>query len=69
MDKRRRALEFNLYDKEMAKATDQLQAIENTRDEQREAKQEVHTKLQGVHCDCNKFGGQKMCQVWMHQCN
>ena len=48
LDKRRRALEFTLYDKEMAKATDQIQTIENTRDEQREAKQEVHGKLQAV---------------------
>ncbi len=48
LDKRRRALEFTLYDKEMAKATDQLQTIENTRDDQRNAKQEVHTQLQTV---------------------
>jgi hypothetical protein len=48
LDKHRRALEFNLYDKELSKATEALGAIEVTREEEREKQQGLHARLRGI---------------------
>ena len=48
LDKQRRALEYTLYDKELARATDQLSAIDVTRDTEREKQSDVFSQLQTV---------------------
>lgn len=48
LDKHRRALEYNLYDKELSKASEQLGQIEVVREEEREKQQELHGRLRGI---------------------
>jgi structural maintenance of chromosome 3 (chondroitin sulfate proteoglycan 6) len=48
LDKHRRALEYNLYDKELSKASEQLGRIEVVREEQREMQQVLHARLREI---------------------
>ena len=48
LDKNRRALEYNIYDKELSKSKDQLTEMENARDGQREKYQEIYSQLQEI---------------------
>lgn len=48
LDKHRRALEYNLYDKELTKATEQLSQIEGTRDDERERQQSLYAQLRTI---------------------
>ena len=48
LDKHRRALEYNLYDKELSKASEQLGQIEVVREEERDKQQELHGRLRGI---------------------
>jgi structural maintenance of chromosome 3 (chondroitin sulfate proteoglycan 6) len=48
LDKHRRALEYNLYDKELSKASEQLGRIEVVREEQREMQQGLHARLREI---------------------
>ena len=48
LDKHRRALEYNLYDKELTKATEQLSQIEGTRDDERERQQNLYAQLRTI---------------------
>ena len=48
LDKHRRALEYNLYDKELSKATEQLGQIEVVREEERDRQQRLHARLRAI---------------------
>jgi structural maintenance of chromosome 3 (chondroitin sulfate proteoglycan 6) len=48
LDKNRRALEYTLYDKELSKASEQLNEMEATREEEREKQQELHARIVAV---------------------
>ena len=48
LDKHRRALEYNLYDKELTKASEQLGQIEVVREEERDRQQVLHARLRGI---------------------
>lgn len=48
LDKHRRALEYNLYDKELSKASEQLGQIEIVREEEREKQQDLHARLRTI---------------------
>ena len=48
LDKNRRALEYNLYDKELSKANEQLGQIEVVREEERDRQQGLHVRLRGI---------------------
>lgn len=48
LDKHRRALEYNLYDKELSKATEQLGQIEVVREEERDRQQGLHARLRAI---------------------
>ena len=48
LDKKRRALQFSLYDKELTKVTSQLESIESTRTEQMQTQQELFSRLRDL---------------------
>jgi structural maintenance of chromosome 3 (chondroitin sulfate proteoglycan 6) len=54
LDKKRRSLEYTLYDKELEKASEQLQSIDITRETEREKHGEVHTELQAIQDEIQK---------------
>jgi structural maintenance of chromosome 3 (chondroitin sulfate proteoglycan 6) len=45
LDKKRRALQFTLYDKELTKVTSQLETVETSRSEQIQSQQELFSRL------------------------
>lgn len=45
LDKKRRALQFTLYDKELTKVTSQLETIETSRSEQIQSQQDLFSRL------------------------
>lgn len=51
LDKRRRALEYSLFDKELRKANDQLREIENSRDYERQNQLSLHNSLRKIQDD------------------
>ena len=51
LDKSRRALEYNLYDKELTKATEQLGHLEANREAEREKQQELFTALREIQVE------------------
>lgn len=48
LDKHRRALEYNLYDKELSKANEMLMKLEVNREEGREKQQDLHANLRSI---------------------
>ena len=48
LDKLRKAIEYNLYDKDLSKSTEQLSQIEITREEERERHQEVYGRFRDI---------------------
>ena len=48
LDKSRRALEYNLYDKELTKANQSLKELETNREEERENQQELYGRAREI---------------------
>jgi structural maintenance of chromosome 3 (chondroitin sulfate proteoglycan 6) len=48
LDKHRRALEYNIYDKELGRASEQLGQMEVYREEARETQQKLHAKIREI---------------------
>lgn len=52
LDKHRRALEYNLYDKELSKANDMLMKLEVERENGRDKQQDLHARLRSIQDEC-----------------
>jgi DNA repair exonuclease SbcCD ATPase subunit len=48
LDKNRRALEYNIYDKELLKSNEQLAQMESTRDDERDRQTDLYARLREI---------------------